>query len=243
MLKKLKDKCIEGKTTRIQRPFMPMPVKVILMDKKGCQNIYKIFLNNNIHVTPTAQRKRQTKLNLHTEFKWSTVYLLLHKTTQDTHLKWFQTRILHRILATNTYLFKIGIADNELCNFCKVQPESLEHLFWECPITKVFWEEVKEWIKSNCNHLINLMLRKQDVLFGITNKTRTDRILNLIILLAKSHQYRMKMSNKTLYINNFKKDFYCYYKNCKYIAHTNCKQESFNQEWQPYETLLDSIPT
>ena len=241
MLKKLKDNCTEGKTINIQRPFMPTPIKNILMDQKGCQTIYKILINSD--VTPTAQRKWQTKLNLHSDFKWSTVYLLSHKTTQDTHLKWLQMRILHRILATNTYLFKIRIADTELCNFCKIQPESLEHLFWDCPISHVFWEELTEWIKSNCYHVINLRLNKQDVLFGITNKIRTDRILNLIILLAKNYLYKMRLSNKTLYINNFKQDFLFHYKNYKYIAQINCEQERFNEEWQPYRTLVQSIQT
>ena len=239
MLKKLKDKCIEGKTTKIQRPFMTVPIKTVLMDNKGCQNIYKIYVNNNI--MPTAQRKWQLKLNLHNEFKWSTVYLLLHKTTQDTHLKWFQTRILHRILATNTFLYKIGIADNELCNFCQIQPESLEHLFWECPISKIFWEELTEWIKRYCSHLVNPRLRKQDVLFGITNKTRTDKILNLILLLAKNHIYRMKSSNKTPHINNFKKDILFHYKSYKYIAKINCEHDNFDKEWQSYKTLIESI--
>ena len=146
---------------------------------------------------------------------------------------------MHRILATNTYLHKIGITDDELCSFCRVGSETLEHLFWDCPFSKAFWEELTEWIKSKCGHLNTLYLKKQDVLFGITNKKRTDRILNLILLHAKTHLYRMKLSNKTPHINNFKKDFNFCYKNYKYIAQMNCEVENFNREWHPYNTLIN----
>ena len=240
MLKKLKNKCTDSQTINFQRPFIPATIQLVLKDLKGCQSIYKSLINNETQI-PTSQRKWQTKLNLHNEFKWSTVYLLPHKTTPDTHIKWFQTRILHRILATNTYLYKIGIIDHELCNFCKVQPETLEHLFWDCPMSKAFWGELMDWIKGNCGHIINLHLRKQDVFFGITNKIRTDRILNLILLHAKHHIYRMKLSDKMPNMNCFKKVFCYCYKSYRYIAQINCEIESFNKEWQPYKTLIQSI--
>ena len=191
MLKKLKDKCVDQQSTNIQRPFIPITIQTVLKDQKGCQSIYKMLTNNNI--VPTAQAKWHAKLNIHTNFKWSTVYLLVHKTTKDTQIKWFQLRLLHRILATNTYLFKIGIKDDELCTFCKILPESLEHLFWECPISKAFWEELTDWIKSRCGHRNNLILKKQDIFFGITNKKRTDKILNLLLLLAKYYVYKKKL--------------------------------------------------
>ena len=46
----------------------------------------------------------------------------------------FQFKFLHRIIPTNTYLYKVNIKDNERCSFCKNEPKSLEHLFFDCPI-------------------------------------------------------------------------------------------------------------
>ena len=41
--------------------------------------------------------------------------------------KWFKMHLTHRIAATNTSLKKIEISNDERCNFCKQQAESLEH--------------------------------------------------------------------------------------------------------------------
>ena len=54
----------------------------------------------------------------------------------------FQFKFLHRNIPTNTYLYKVSIKDNGRCSFCKNEPESLEHLFFDCPITKDLWNNL-----------------------------------------------------------------------------------------------------
>lgn len=46
--------------------------------------------------------------------------------TKDTKMQWFQTRINHKILATNKFLCKIKITDDSKCFFCKVSEETIE---------------------------------------------------------------------------------------------------------------------
>ena len=36
--------------------------------------------------------------------------------------------------------FKVNIED--ICAFCKITPETIKHLFWECPKTQMFWKEL-----------------------------------------------------------------------------------------------------
>jgi hypothetical protein len=61
-------------------------------------------------------------------------FSLPFKISNDSGLQWFQYRINHRIIATNSLLLKMKLKDNELCSFCKNEIESLEHMFWFCPI-------------------------------------------------------------------------------------------------------------
>ena len=46
-----------------------------------------------------------------------------------------QSTIYHK-LTTNSFLFKIGKNDINLCNLCKIEEETIYHLLWQCPIVQ-----------------------------------------------------------------------------------------------------------
>ena len=69
--------------------------------------------------------------------------------TKDTKIIIFQFKLLHRRLATNDYLNKIGIRDNDICTFCRTEKESLFHLFWSCIETSCFWQDFIKWLAEN----------------------------------------------------------------------------------------------
>ena len=48
-------------------------------------------------------------------------------------------RILHHVLPVNDYLFSLHIIKSQVCTFCKIYPESLIHLFFECSFVKSLW--------------------------------------------------------------------------------------------------------
>ena len=89
----------------------------IMRNKKGCRIIYDILVNKN---------------------DWGKYFALPFKTTKDSTLLWFQLRLVHRFLSTNYLLTKMGIKENENCSFCKLEAETLKHLFWECTYTQTF---------------------------------------------------------------------------------------------------------
>ena len=64
------------------------------------------------------------------------------KCTKITKLITFQFKLLHRRLATNDFLKKIGIKNKDRCAFCEVELENLPHLFWFCTITSSFWQKL-----------------------------------------------------------------------------------------------------
>ena len=61
----------------------------------------------------------------------------------------FQFKLLHRRLATNDFLNKIGIRPDDLCTFCRDEKESLIHLFWSCRKTNLFWKNFQDWLIKN----------------------------------------------------------------------------------------------
>ena len=53
---------------------------------------------------------------------------------QEMKLKWFQIRLLHRILATNIVLKEMSITQSVLCDFCNLERDSLQHCMGDVSI-------------------------------------------------------------------------------------------------------------
>ena len=56
----------------------------------------------------------------------------------ELYVKAFQYKILNNILFTNLQLFRTGYRTNDLCSFCKQEPETINHLFCCCPYSFSF---------------------------------------------------------------------------------------------------------
>ena len=56
---------------------------------------------------------------------WSSAYLLALRCTKSTKLIEFHFKFLHRHLATNNFLFKTKLKENENCTFCHNVPQTL----------------------------------------------------------------------------------------------------------------------
>ena len=82
------------------------------------------------------------------DWGWFKSYTLAFLCTNESKLRVFQFQLLHRKLATNYFLFKIGIKSNDQCSFCKESSETLLHLFWECPFVKSFWNDLSLLMSS-----------------------------------------------------------------------------------------------
>lgn len=65
-------------------------------------------------------------MQYHFEYEdWNFFYSMPFKVTRDSNLQWLQYRILHRILPINKYLETLKLKDNDLCDFCKNETETI----------------------------------------------------------------------------------------------------------------------
>ena len=93
---------------------------------------YKYFIQNKA-LQPTAiSRWDYDSTN---DYRWSEIFTLPFVAVRDCKIQYFQYRFIHRILGTNSFIFKIKRGDSPLCSFCNAEDETLDHLFWFCPIT------------------------------------------------------------------------------------------------------------
>ena len=225
---------------QLESPLIPVLTYDILKEKKGCRSLYQTLSRN--YATPTSRGKWEREFGVISGSEWNKFFQLSQKLTTSSYSKWFQLRILHRILATNTFLFRINIRDNNKCTFCTSEPESLVHLFYDCPHVKIFWLNLFQWLQEECPHINTINLSPRDILFGIIDNRGVDLTFNFIILIAKQFIYKCKRSNqRLLLIQQYKLFLKAVYETEKYIAFKNCSWSKFNTKWSSYKNMMSNI--
>ena len=135
------------------------------INKAVSKTIYK-ELRNRVFPIPSSQEKYRSSF-INDSFDWPEIYSLPHRVTSDTKMREFQFKLLNKYLATNAFLYKIGVASSPVCSFCGKENESLEHIFIHCNYTEEFWAEVTKWLCSlnvNINNLNN-----KEIILGMPN--------------------------------------------------------------------------
>ena len=94
---------------KISGPVCSVHYSLILKNKKGY--IYDEFILNN--VTPASLAKWQTYLDINIVSTWKRLFYLPFQISKDTDVRWFQTRINHRILWTNYLLCQMNLKAND----------------------------------------------------------------------------------------------------------------------------------
>ena len=96
--------------------ILPFKLQMILNKPTGSKPFYNIL--NTTNIIPTSQIKYASKSDTHDRHTSETFYCLPLKCVKDITLLWFQYRLLHRILAANTFLHMIHYVDSSKCSFC-----------------------------------------------------------------------------------------------------------------------------
>ena len=208
-------------------------LKLILSVSKGTKLYYDILTNNDYN--PNCCSKWTEKLNVN--LPWKKVFLKVHK-IQEVRLKWLQIRIVHRILATNTVLKAMGIVPDHTCDFCRLEKDSIDHLFWECTCVGRFWQALENLMKEKCTTAANVKITRNIVLFGMDNNVITDKIFDQIILFGKMFIYRCKFDRTIPSISSFKKELCQRYKIEEYNAKISLESFKFDIDWLCYKPLF-----
>ena len=207
----------------------------ILSKEKGSSHIYQKLLGSEKDFTGL---KRWFKISKISNEAWLSSFYFLKRTNSDTKLRWLQYRILHYIITTNRSVSKFIPGQDSNCTFCGAYSKTIIHLFWECKFVQRFWNDFSFMINKKCVHSHNFKFTEKLIIFGKCNATQTDKICDLIILIAQFYIYRCKVQNKSLNINIFIKKLYRRYQIEKSISKDS---NLFKNNWTQYETLFKGI--
>ena len=67
--------------------------------------------------------------------QWDAIHMNNYKCTIETQLRSFYFKVFHDIIGLNAFLFKIKKIEDPKCKFCTQEPETVCHLFVQCPRT------------------------------------------------------------------------------------------------------------
>lgn len=199
---------------------------------RGGKAVIKEVIKNK----PTTHTSCIKWNNHYLNLNWPKIYQVCHKTTTDTKLRWFQLRLLYRILPTNRFLNVRGIIDNENCKLCRNNVETIEHMFYDCPFVLIFWQNVNQKFLTKLPHTNSLQLSKELVIFGVKENVKTDTPFNLFLLLGKYYIYTCKFSETIPNADVYLKLFKYRYRIEKGYSERNINK--FDLDWMPYKALL-----
>ena len=82
------------------------------------------------------------------------IHLICFKTISDNHIIWLEYRIIPSILGTKVLLHKMRKSENNLCRVCNNVPETLIHIFTECPSSTEIWVLLRNWIQKETGSIL-----------------------------------------------------------------------------------------
>ena len=161
---------------------------------KGLRKPTKYFYNELLETINQVQSKykQDWENSLENDLDWVYHHQLPFKATIETKLQSFQFNIIHRCLVTNSKLWYFKLRDNNRCSFCNLCKETIEHLFWECPISKTVWLQLKDWFTNVIG--VTVILSATNILLGMADPT--NRIpINHILMIVKYYIYTCRCKN------------------------------------------------
>ena len=118
----------------------------------------------------------------------SKFFSLPFRLTKNTKLQWFQFRINHKILSTNSFLQKIKLKDTNTCTFCRSETETIERILWDCEIVQALLDDFVTF----CSNMIHRHFPFAKITFIPGSCEKKDTVKNRITLQIKYHIYGMR---------------------------------------------------
>ena len=79
--------------------------------------------------------------------EWTNIVHNIRTNTNATKLRWFQYRLINRILTTNMLRAKTDHSISSLCTFCQNAQETTMHIMYECEYVLLMWRKLERWLE------------------------------------------------------------------------------------------------
>ena len=157
------------------------------------KEIYSITISSKVNM-PTSRTYFEKKFRLY-NFQWKDIDTLPRKVTINAYVRSFHSKILNNILYLNKKLHTFGLSNTQLCSFCKMEEETISHLFYYSIHIQDTWNQVEIYF-TDCFHFSQLT--PQTAIFGFHN----------IIMILCTFKITYYFYSNYIYTISENKDFY-----------------------------------
>ena len=173
------------------------PFSLLQLDSK---QIYSVMIKSKYDISQANVYYSEKYEITHDE--WKAIYSYPYQIGIENNVKETQYKILHRYLATNKLLYRMGKVETPRCNFCLLYVQTVEHVIYSCLMVKNFWFQVTE--KLNLVLPLDITLTEKHILFGYLCDDNISEFVNKIILYGKYYIMRCKYDDKPLCVDQYK---------------------------------------
>lgn len=214
----------------VRRSFL----EIALSKKKPSQYLSKLA-KNRITDSDGCKEAWQHDLSCTIEDeKWNSIIVDQYLLTNFDQLRWFQYRIIHRLLVTNVKRNKYDRSVSDKCQFCQHAKETPMHLLVECRTTQKFWFAWQKWIK----YFFKIQVELDPFVIIFNQYSGQFRpLINTMILIAKQHIYASKCMNVPLRFNTFAQRLAQICNIEKTVALRNGKIDKHDKKWRLYQEI------
>ena len=157
--------------------------------RKISKHGYELLISNKFSLASDGAKthwKRDLNIQIH---DWPKLLTDIKKIATSTKLRYFQYRVLNRIITTNLLRSKWDPLISPLCSFCGQQLETILHIFWSCPVIQLLWTSITGWFKRMLSLEINLTPE-----IVILNDYQSDckNWINCVVVMVKQFIYASK---------------------------------------------------
>ena len=170
------------KTCKIE--YKELVTDIYNVTEKQIKQVFKMKCFNKMSGCDNkAKCKYNMKFNID-ENAWNDIYILPFRVMVDNKLIELQYKILHRIIATNKLLHKMGKIPTSTCDFCYMYVDTIEHLFFDCINVKNFWFQMMDKFNVFQNHHVTITC-KDVLLYVDLYDDDLNEIINILCLYGK----------------------------------------------------------
>ena len=123
---------------------------------------------------------------------WKIIYYIPFSVTKDTKLHDFQYKLIHIILITNSFLYKCGLKETELCTICTETQKNLVHIVWESNYVRNYWFSIGNFLKI-CS--ASLPVNAKVIILGLTEHSSVQGTINNVSIILKYYIYMSADAN------------------------------------------------
>ena len=212
---------------------------ILMQTIHSCPKGAKVFYD--MLLCTSEKHKYCDKWNdkLQFDINWKFIYEMINK-IKEIKLRWFQIRLMNRILCTNITLKAMQIRDSDLCTFCNEEQETIEHLFTECEFVLMFWKDVKDLLVQY--NILNDNFEFDSILMLFTysknHGKQMSKSLFYFLNVARYFVYKSRCEECIPIFASFLNYFKSKYQTIRYIATKNNIIEQFDKEWENWQELI-----